>query len=146
MLRALFGGFDGHVGGQVLLNGKAVRFRKPADAIAGGVALLTNDRKATGLVLSMSLVANTTLADLPRLSPGGWRRPDRERAAAAELAATLNLRAASLDMEAGELSGGNQQKVALAKWLQTRPQLLLLDEPTRGIDVGAKREIYQLDE
>jgi ribose transport system ATP-binding protein len=144
MLRALFGGFDGHVGGQVLLNGKAVRFRKPADAIRGGVALLTNDRKATGLVLSMSLVANATLADLPRLSPGGWRRPAREGAAATELAGTLNLRAASLDMEAGELSGGNQQKVALAKWLQTRPQLLLLDEPTRGIDVGAKREIYQL--
>jgi ABC-type sugar transport system ATPase subunit len=106
--------------------------------------MLTNDRKATGLVLSMSVIANATLADLRRLAPRGWRSPTRERQATAALSHSLNLRAASLDMEVGELSGGNQQKVALAKWLATDPQLLLLDEPTRGVDVGAKQEIYQL--
>jgi ABC-type sugar transport system ATPase subunit len=73
-----------------------------------------------------------------------WRRVDAERAEAQRLAELLRLRAASLDMDVGELSGGNQQKVALAKWIRTRPTLLLLDEPTRGIDVGAKQEIYQL--
>jgi ABC-type sugar transport system ATPase subunit len=110
------------------------------------VALLTNDRKATGLVLPMSIIANATLAGLRPLSPGGWRRPARERQAAEAMTAPMRLRASSLENEVGALSGGNQQKVALAKWLQTRPKLLLLDEPTRGIDVAAKREIYQLVE
>jgi ABC-type sugar transport system ATPase subunit len=121
-------------------------FVSPREAIAAGVALLTNDRKATGLVLSMSVCANATLAGLSELSPGGWRRPGRERAAAEAMTAPMRLRAASLDIETGALSGGNQQKVALAKCLQTRPQLLMLDEPTRGIDIAAKREIYQLVE
>src|SRR5208282_3654523 len=102
--------------------------------------------KATGLVLSLSIIANATLAGLRPLSPGGWRRPALEREAAEALTGPMRLRAASLDVEAGTLSGGNQQKVALAKWLQIRPRLLLLDEPTRGIDVGAKHEIYQLME
>jgi ABC-type sugar transport system ATPase subunit len=84
------------------------------------------------------------LADLARLSPGGWRRPRGEWEATERLGRALGLRAASLGMAAGELSGGNQQKVALAKWLQTDPRLLLLDEPTRGVDVGAKHEIYEL--
>jgi ABC-type sugar transport system ATPase subunit len=106
--------------------------------------LLTNDRKANGLVLPMSVIANTTLAKLERFSPGGWRRPGAERAAAAETAASLHLRAASLDMEVRHLSGGNQQKVALAKWTLAEPRVLLLDEPTRGVDIGAKREIYEL--
>ena len=122
----------------------AARLDSPRRALAAGVSLLTNDRKATGLVLSLSITANATLAGLPALSPGGWRRPTREREAAVALTTPMNLRASSLDAEAGTLSGGNQQKIALAKSLQTRPRLLLLDEPTRGIDVGAKREIYRL--
>ena len=92
----------------------------------------------------MSVCANATLADLPRLSPWGWRRPGLEREAARRHTTGLNLRAASLDAEVGTLSGGNQQKVALAKWLAREPAVLLLDEPTRGVDVGAKREIYGL--
>ncbi|MBL8175605.1 MAG: sugar ABC transporter ATP-binding protein [Bryobacterales bacterium] len=115
-------------------------FAAPRKAIAQGVAMLTSDRKTTGLVLSMSVTANCLMAGRRPV----WRRPERERAEARGLADLLRLRAASLEMEARELSGGNQQKVALAKWIRTRPSLLLLDEPTRGIDVGAKQEIYQL--
>jgi ribose transport system ATP-binding protein len=142
----LFGAYGPVIRGRMLLANAEARFDSPRQAIGSGVALLTNDRKATGLVLSMSVCANATLAGLPALSPGGWRRPSRERAAAEAMTAPMRLRAASLEIEVGALSGGNQQKVALAKWLQIRPKLLMLDEPTRGIDIGAKREIYQLVE
>jgi ABC-type sugar transport system ATPase subunit len=121
-----------------------VRIRAPRDAIARGVALLTNDRQASGLVLPLSVAANLTLPSLERLSPGGIRRPALEAATAAELMRSLAIRAASPTLEVRNLSGGNQQKVALGKWLPLEPRLLLLDEPTRGVDVGAKREIYQL--
>ncbi len=141
---SLFGAYGKAVEGEAWLNGKPLEIVNPRQAIRQGVALLTNDRKATGLVLPLSIIANATLASLPRISPGGWRQPTREREIARELGETLSLRAGSLDLEVGALSGGNQQKVALAKWLHTNPQLLLLDEPTRGIDIGAKREIYQL--
>lgn len=144
LFRGLFGGYGRRVRGTALLNGRPLEIRTPRRAIEQGVALLTNDRKASGLVLSLSITANATLAELPRLSPGGWRHPVRETAVAKALGDSLALRAASLEMEVGMLSGGNQQKVALAKWLAIGPQVLLLDEPTRGIDVGAKREIYQL--
>jgi ABC-type sugar transport system ATPase subunit len=142
----LFGAYGAVTRGRMFLRDAEREFVSPREAIASGVALLTNDRKATGLVLSMSVCANATLAGLAELSPGGWRRPGRERAAAEAMTAPMRLRAASLDIETGALSGGNQQKVALAKCLQTRPQLLMLDEPTRGIDIAAKREIYQLVE
>jgi ABC-type sugar transport system ATPase subunit len=144
LLLGLFGSYGSSLRGTMRLDGNEVHLTSPKQAIQNGVALLTNDRKATGLVLSQSITANATLADLFRLSPGGWRRPAWETEAARMTTGQLHLRAASLDMEVGALSGGNQQKVALAKWLQTRPKLLLLDEPTRGIDIGAKREIYQL--
>jgi ABC-type sugar transport system ATPase subunit len=142
----LFGAYGAATRGRVFWENAETHFHSPRRAIDSGVTLLTNDRKTTGLVLSMSVAANVTLADLRRLSPGGWRSPAREQAAAAAVTAPMALRAPSLDVEVGTLSGGNQQKVALAKWLQTRPKLLLLDEPTRGIDVAAKREIYQLVE
>lgn len=144
LLMGLFGGYGSAARGEVLLNERPVNLRNPREAIAAGVALLTNDRKATGLVLPISIMANMTLADLPRLCRAGWRRPAHERAVAARLANRLHLRAAGLSQEVGTLSGGNQQKVLLAKWMQTEPRVLLLDEPTRGIDVGAKREIYEL--
>ena len=140
----LFGAYGRRTGGVVQMDGQSARFTSPREAIAAGVGLLTNDRKTTGLVLSMSVTANATLAGLPALSPGGWRNPARERAAAEKTMEPMRLRAPSMEAEVATLSGGNQQKVALAKSLQTGPKLLLLDEPTKGIDVGAKREIYQL--
>jgi ABC-type sugar transport system ATPase subunit len=144
LLLGLFGSYGANTGGSVYLNGRKAVIGSPQDAIRHGLALLTSDRKATGLVLCRPIQENAVLADLRRLAPGGWRAPARERAAVDALARALRLKAASLEMEAGELSGGNQQKVALAKWIQTGPRVFLLDEPTRGIDVGAKQEIYQL--
>ncbi|MGO9245257.1 MAG: sugar ABC transporter ATP-binding protein, partial [Verrucomicrobiia bacterium] len=117
----LFGSHGSATQGALFLDGKKIRFTTPRQAIDSGVGLLTNDRKASGLVLSLSIIANAVLAGLPELSPAGWRRPAREHAAAEETTALLRLRAASLEAETGTLSGGNQQKVALAKWLQIRP-------------------------
>ncbi|MHB1308444.1 MAG: sugar ABC transporter ATP-binding protein [Limisphaerales bacterium] len=144
LLLGLFGSYGGNIEGAAFLDGRPLRVEAPRAAIDQGVALLTNDRKATGLILSLSIIANATLPGLPRLSRAGWRSPARERVATRSLADRLSLRAASLEMEVGLLSGGNQQKVALGKWLQVEPRVLLLDEPTRGIDIGAKREIYRL--
>jgi ribose transport system ATP-binding protein len=144
LLLGLFGAYGEEARGRVFLEGRPLRIRSPREAIAAGIALLTNDRKASGLVLSMSIVANSTLAGLNQLSPGGWRRPRLETSATQTVTRSLQLRAASLELEVGALSGGNQQKVAIAKWLQVRPRLMLLDEPTRGIDIGAKHEIYSL--
>lgn len=140
----LFGAYGATTKGAVRLDGEEINFTTPRQAIESGVALLTNDRKTTGLILGLSIIANATIAGLRALSPAGWRRPAQEREAAKRIASLMKLRAASLDMEVNLLSGGNQQKVAIAKWLQIHPKLLLLDEPTRGIDIGAKLEIYQL--
>lgn len=145
LMAGLFGAIPRRLrAGRAWLEGRPLEGASPAQAIAEGVGWLTNDRKATGLVLSLSCTANITLADLPRLSPWGWRRPAVETRVAAGHAQRLRLRAAGLEQEVRFLSGGNQQKVALAKLLQIRPKLLLLDEPTRGVDIGAKRDIYEL--
>lgn len=144
LLLGLFGAYGQVTRGRMQLDGMETRLASPREAIESGVALLTNDRKATGLVLSQSIIANATLAGLRELSSAGWRLPTRERTAAEQTTSLMRLRAASLDLEVNALSGGNQQKVAIAKWLQIRPRLLLLDEPTRGIDIAAKQEIYQL--
>lgn len=144
LLAGIFGARERDVGGTVLVDGKPVTSRTPRRSIAAGIALVTSDRKESGLVLSMPIFANMTLADLRQVCDAGWLQKRREKAIAAELADRLQLRAAGLEQDVGTLSGGNQQKVMLAKWWNTRPRVLLLDEPTRGIDVGAKQEIYEL--
>ena len=144
VLKALFGIYPKLTFGRVFLNGHPYTPASPIDSIRNGVVLLTNDRKATGLVLTMSVIENMCLANLRELSRYGWRRPKMEVAAAMEMGQALQLRAASYQMDVADLSGGNQQKVAIGKWLNTKPSVMLLDEPTRGVDVVAKQEIYRL--
>ncbi|MBN2560973.1 MAG: sugar ABC transporter ATP-binding protein [Phycisphaerae bacterium] len=144
LLMGLFGAYGRRTTGTVLLDGRPYRPTSPRRAIDRGLALVTNDRQRTGLVLSMSVAANATLAALPRVSPWGWMLAAREFRLADETTRSLRLRAASLRQSVATLSGGNQQKVVLAKWISTRPRVILLDEPTRGVDIGAKQEIYQL--
>lgn len=144
LMGAVFGRYGCRPTGSVALKGDPVRFTSPAQAIRGGLAMLTCDRKATGLIMPLSVLHNMTLSALPDIAPSGILRRSAELRRAEPLFRQLNVRAASLDAEVSGLSGGNQQKVALAKWLMTEPQCLLLDEPTRGIDVGAKHEIYEL--
>jgi ABC-type sugar transport system ATPase subunit len=144
LLLGIFGAHGDRAEGDLLLDGRPIRIRTPREAIRHGFAMVTNDRKANGLVLSASITENITLADLDRVAKNGWIRPAQEKALASRLAQTIDLRASSLDIKAGQLSGGNQQKVVLAKWMQTEPKVLLLDEPTRGIDIGAKQDVYRL--
>jgi len=113
-------------------------------SIAQGLVLLTNDRKGTGLMPPMDIIRNITLSSVKSFSPRGWMHTQEEKKAAQHHMESLGIKAYSLYQEVDTLSGGNQQKVVLAKWLQTRPKVLLLDEPTLGVDVGAKHDIYDL--
>jgi ribose transport system ATP-binding protein len=130
--------------GRVVLKGEEVRFKNPRQASAKGIYYMTEDRKKNGLVMVMDVLNNTSLSSLDKLSRFGRIDRGREREAANAFAARINIRMASLNQTARFLSGGNQQKVILAKALMTEPEVLILDEPTRGIDVGAKKEIYAL--
>jgi ABC-type sugar transport system ATPase subunit len=141
--RALFG-VEPFTAGVVELNGKPVRIRSPRQAIRAGIGFLTEDRKMEGLVLPQSVRDNALLA-LRSLGQAHMNeRPIKEAPSVLDLARRVELRAASLEQEVRYLSGGNQQKVVLAKWLATRAQILIFDEPTRGIDVGAKAGIHEL--
>jgi ribose transport system ATP-binding protein len=144
LLMGLFGGQGRSASGAVRIEGRPAAISCPAEAVRAGLALLTSDRKTTGLVLSMDACANITLASPRRHARWGWRRLRSERAALDRQVSQLRIRGVAEGREVATLSGGNQQKVALGKWLETGPRILLLDEPTRGIDVGAKHEIYQL--
>jgi ABC-type sugar transport system ATPase subunit len=146
LFHGLFGAYGFACGGSVRIDGKDFQPRSPARSIERGLSFLTADRKGSGLVPAMSVEHNITLASLVRTSPGGALRPRLERARASLQAESLGIRAASLDQPVAALSGGNQQKVVLAKWLETKPKVLLLEEPTRGVDIGAKSEIYSLME
>jgi ABC-type sugar transport system ATPase subunit len=130
--------------GRVLVDGEVVPPGRPAAALRRGLALLPSDRKAEGVAPSRSVVENVTLASLPRFSPLGWLRPGREEAAVAGLARELEIQAPSLQSAVDTLSGGNQQKALLARLMLTEPKVLLLDEPTRGVDVAAKARIHRL--
>jgi ABC-type sugar transport system ATPase subunit len=144
LLNGIFGVYGTDAKGRIRIDGETFAPDCPANAIKRGMALLTNDRKANGLVMDMSIVENATLAALPRLSPGGWLRPGVEQNNIKKTTASLRLKATSIFQNVEALSGGNQQKVVMAKWIETNPGVLLLDEPTRGVDVGAKHEIYEL--
>jgi ABC-type sugar transport system ATPase subunit len=141
--QALFG-LDPEATGQVWVQGRAMPLRSPADAMRAGLGLVPEDRKRQGLVLSMSALGNTTLAILRSLSRLSFIRHRLERALAASYFERLRVRAPGLDAATAGLSGGNQQKLVLAKWLAARSRVLILDEPTRGVDVGAKAEIHAL--
>jgi ABC-type sugar transport system ATPase subunit len=142
--RAVFGA-DPADAGAVLVEGRPVRFRSPADAIAAGVAMVPEDRKQLALFLDRPVRWNVSMAALPALGGRGGLIPRRrERALAEDYVARLRVRTPGVEAPVRALSGGNQQKTVLARWLATRPRLLLLDEPTHGVDVGAKAEIYAL--
>jgi len=131
-------------GGEVVLEGRQIRVSSPAQAIRHGLAFVTEDRKGSGLVLSASVRDNICMAHLPYLSAGPVMSGRREAMSAREMIAKFGIKTASDRLEVSGLSGGNQQKVVLGKWFLTEPKVLLLDEPTRGVDVGAKREIYRV--
>lgn len=144
LVNALYGAYGSVTQGNVLLEGGPYQPRSPKHALDNGIALLSSDRKREGLVAPMSVTRNISLAALPRLSPRGLLRDRLEWEVAEKCKADFGIRVASLNQEVGTLSGGNQQKVALAKCLEALPRVLLLNEPTRGVDVGAKHEIYAL--
>ena len=142
LLMAIFGAHSGRKSAVILVDGRQVQISNPSDAIAQGIGFVTEDRKRYGLVLDQTILRNMTLAALRHISGRFITDEDAEAAAGERSAADLRIKATSVFTIAGTLSGGNQQKVVLAKWLLTNPRVLFLDEPTRGIDVGAKQEIY----
>lgn len=141
--RALFGA-DRLDAGHVLIDGQPVTIRNPRDAAAVGIAMLPESRKEQGLFMELAVRENATAAILPSLSSGGIVNTARERDAAQQAVRDLDVRTRSIEAPVINLSGGNQQKVLFAKWLLLQPRILLADEPTRGVDVGAKRQIYEL--
>lgn len=144
ILTAIFGSSGGRRGGDVRLDDVPVNIRSPLDARRFGIALVTEDRKTQGLHLQDTIADNVALPLVGRLARFAVRSIQSEEAVARHAVRALAVRCEGVEQTAGTLSGGNQQKVVIGKWLATRPRVLLLDEPTRGIDVGAKREIYDL--
>ncbi|MEX1377391.1 MAG: multiple monosaccharide ABC transporter ATP-binding protein [Eubacteriales bacterium] len=142
---SLFGkAYGKNISGTIIKDGKELHLHNVADAIDNGMAYVTEDRKNAGLVLIQDIRKNTTMANLKALSTRGVVDDDMEIHVAKEMAEKLQTKCSSVFQKAGNLSGGNQQKVVLSKWLFSNPDVLLLDEPTRGIDVGAKYEIYNI--
>jgi len=130
--------------GEIVVDGKSVRIRQPKDAIDAGLALLTEDRKLTGIMGVLSVRDNMIMAALPRYSPGGMLQKALIEEVCQDQRKALALKTPSLNQHIQNLSGGNQQKVLISRWLLTLPEILMIDEPTRGIDVGAKSEIHRL--
>jgi D-xylose transport system ATP-binding protein len=142
LLMAIFGAWQGKYSREIEVDGKPTSITSPADAIAKGVGFVTEDRKRFGLILDQTILDNMTLAGLKTISGHYVTNRTRETMAAKGPMQSLRIKANSPLTVTGTLSGGNQQKVVLGKWLLTHPKVLFLDEPTRGIDVGAKQEIY----
>jgi len=144
LVSSIFGAWGERSSGEVWISGRQVSFDGPRDAIQAGLALVSEDRKRYGLVLGMDVKENSTLASLQRIARLGVIDKNEEIKRSARYVSELRTKTPSLEQKVGNLSGGNQQKVVLAKWLLTTPKVLFLDEPTRGIDVGAKVEIYNI--
>jgi D-xylose transport system ATP-binding protein len=142
LLMSIFGAWQGKSAGEILVEGRRISVNSPSDAIKNGIGFVTEDRKRFGLLLEQTILDNMTLAGLKKISGAFLTHRSRETVAAKQSMQSLKVKANSPVTIAGTLSGGNQQKVVLGKWLLTNPKVLFLDEPTRGIDVGAKQEIY----
>lgn len=143
LMRAIFG-LDRFSQGEILINGRPVKIHSPEEAISQGIAFVTEDRRLQGLVLGMSVRENGSLVALKRLHRLGFIRRKAERSLIQHYLERLRIKTPSAETKVATLSGGNQQKVVLTKWLAIKPQILILDEPTRGIDVGAKAEIHRI--
>jgi putative multiple sugar transport system ATP-binding protein len=143
LVMSIFGRSYGvNIKGQIFMNGKEVHFPTVKSAIKNKIAYVTEDRKGNGLILTESISKNTTAANLDRISKNYIIDFDKEKNLSIEMAKEVHTKCSSVDEDVGNLSGGNMQKVLLGKWLFAEPDILILDEPTRGIDVGAKYEIY----
>ena len=138
LARVLFGITPADAG-EILLNGQRVTIRSPQEAVAHGIAYVPEDRRRHGVILEMPIAHNMTMAIHRRIFPGTWLRFGAERQLALEFIRDLDVRTSGPDAPGGSLSGGNQQKVSLARWLATKPKLLILDEPTQGVDVGREK-------
>jgi ribose transport system ATP-binding protein len=143
MAKALFG-VERLESGRIFIDGEQVVISRPIDAIRAGIALVTEDRKEEGLILPLSVRENLALPNLEKVSAMGVLKPKDEQALSDSLIKQLLIKTAGGEQVVGSLSGGNQQKVVIGKWLATQPKLLILDEPTRGVDIGAKKEIYDI--
>jgi D-xylose transport system ATP-binding protein len=144
ILMSVFGALHGGHSGTIKLEGETLNLRSPREAIAKGLALVSEDRKRYGLVLEDSVSRNISLASLNSLTKFGVLDDDGEMSIAKDYVRDLRIKTPGIDSQVKNLSGGNQQKVVLAKWMLTKPKVLFLDEPTRGIDVGARAEIYKI--
>ncbi len=144
LFNGLFGAHGKTAQGNVFLDDEPFTLHSPIKSIEQGLVLLTNDRKGTGLIPSMNVIRNVSLSSIKSFSPRGWMHTQQEKMATQNHVEHLRIKAHSLYQDVDTLSGGNQQKVVLAKWLETQPRVLLLDEPTLGVDVGAKHDIYAL--
>jgi len=144
LMSAVIGAYTTPIKGTVKLNGKNVHFRNPESAIEKGIGYVTEDRKNTGLILNQSIRTNISLASLNRVSKAGILNIGSEKKTVGALVKELGVKTSNIENNVSSLSGGNQQKVVLAKWLGTKPGILILDEPTRGVDVGSRYEIYSI--
>ncbi|WP_444349586.1 sugar ABC transporter ATP-binding protein [Phascolarctobacterium succinatutens] len=143
IMRAVFG-VDPHAGGELVFKGEPLKITKPEDAIKAGLGFVTENRKTEGLILDFSILRNIALPSVDSFAKSGVINFNVLNNFADKMAKKLGVKTSSLDLEAGALSGGNQQKVVIAKWVGRHPEVIIMDEPTRGIDVGAKRDIYEL--
>ncbi|QTV80133.1 ATP-binding cassette domain-containing protein [Microbacterium sp. NIBRBAC000506063] len=143
VIRAIFG-LDKLDSGQIEVDTQAIKIKNPTQAIRAGIAMLSEDRRLVGIIPQLSIMKNATLASLKKVIRGGFTRHREEERLAEEYFTKMNVKAPNLKTRIANLSGGNQQKVLLARWLIADPKVMLLDEPTRGIDVGAKFEIYKI--